>query len=189
MVPATRAVPQAGKMVFSDGNETISNNAIRRIDLLGRTCRSLTCPVSLIVHASLAVRVAFSAPPPSELVFRASNPISKGACRSAPTESSSQKANGCGRTDQSRITLGLVSASQRPRATHVARGRSTCNSCWCYARGLPQFMQNLPVFSVPHSQVHVPESLGAAGFGVPHSMQNLPVLAVPHEGQVQLPWG
>ena len=42
----------------------------------------------------------------------------------------------------------------------------------------PQFAQNLPLFSVPHEHLHVPES---AGFGFPHSAQNLPVFSAPHE--------
>ena len=41
--------------------------------------------------------------------------------------------------------------------------------------GLPQFEQNLPVFFVPHSHVH---SFALTGAGLPQFAQNLPVLPV-----------
>lgn len=41
---------------------------------------------------------------------------------------------------------------------------------------LPQFEQNLPVFSVPQEQVHVASE---AGFALPQFWQNLPVFSVP----------
>ena len=46
--------------------------------------------------------------------------------------------------------------------------------------GLPQLAQNLPLFLVPHLQVH------SSGLGLPQLLQNLPVLTVPQE-QVQPP--
>ena len=51
-------------------------------------------------------------------------------------------------------------------------------------RGLPQLAQNLPLFTVPHEQVH--SSL--AGLGWPHSAQNLPVFTAP-QAHVHSPAG
>ena len=50
-----------------------------------------------------------------------------------------------------------------------------------YGRGLPQLLQNFPLFTCPQLQVH---SLEGAGF--PHSLQNFPVFTCP-QLQVQLP--
>ena len=41
-------------------------------------------------------------------------------------------------------------------------------------KGLPQLEQNLPLFTVPHAQVHSP-----AGAGLPQFEQNLPVFFAP----------
>ena len=43
--------------------------------------------------------------------------------------------------------------------------------------GLPQFVQNLPVFFCPHSHVH---SVISCGIGLPQLLQNLPVFFCPH---------
>ena len=44
-----------------------------------------------------------------------------------------------------------------------------------YGLGVPQLLQNLPLFTVPHEHVH-----SAAGAGLPQLPQNLPVLTEPH---------
>ena len=50
-----------------------------------------------------------------------------------------------------------------------------------YGRGLPQLLQNFPLFTCPQLQVQ-----SAEGAGLPHSLQNFPLFTCP-QLQVQLP--